>query len=73
MNGTQLRKIRRGTLDLSQYDLGELLGKSARTIYEYEKAEIVPPAIAIAVEALASSRIPIARGAGGGLGDAGAS
>ena len=55
MLGSELRKIRRGKLDLTQAELAVKLGLSTRTISEYEnRTEAIPPAIALAVQALAS-------------------
>ena len=56
MTGAELRKIRRGKLDLTQAELAVKLGLSTRTISEYEnRPEAIPPAIALAVQALASA------------------
>jgi predicted transcriptional regulator len=57
MLGSELRKLRRGELDMTQEALGAQLGKTSRTISDYEKrTNAVPNAIAIAVKGLVTAR-----------------
>ncbi len=56
MNGNDLRKFRRGILDMTQVQLGEHIGKSERSISEWENSpEPIPKVVELAVKGLAQN------------------
>jgi predicted transcriptional regulator len=53
MNGNELRKLRRGTLDLTQAALAAELGLRPDTVSRYETGTLaIPKTVELAVEAL---------------------
>lgn len=53
MQGNDLRKFRRGVLDMTQVQLSEAIGKSERTISDYENSEeAIPKVVELAVKGL---------------------